>query len=347
MLLTFLGDAFTYVVGLLPQFINQIVAALPDIITALFDALAKGAGAIAKALPALIQVITKALPGLVTTLIMGSAGIIEQLIYALPAFVEAVIQAIPDLIIAIVGALPMLLVAVVKLIPAIIFAVAKMLPILIKETIFLIPRIIAALWEQGKQLVQAFIGIFTGWIDNFSWGDVFSGIKQFFVDLFGGLWQMLKDMVTEILTLGKAKTKTFNPEEYEDTPGVMSAGGKGTMARFAPNDLFLAAKTPADLVAQIGNAFTGLGVGQATAPQMDIEMVPGFVDAIGSALQVAGAGGGGGGDLRVTVVAEGKTLDDVLYTAGKRGNTPSLKKDLRRASGAKVGLFRGRFSSQS
>ena len=347
MLLTFLGDAFTYVVGLLPQFINQIVAALPDIITALFDALAKGAGAIAKALPALIQVITKALPGLVTTLIMGSAGIIEQLIYALPAFVEAVIQAIPDLIIAIVGALPMLLVAVVKLIPAIIFAVAKLLPILIKETIFLIPRIIAALWEQGKQLVQAFIGIFTGWIDNFSWGDVFSGIKQFFVDLFGGLWQMLKDMVTEILTLGKAKTKTFNPEEYEDTPGVMSAGGAGALARFAPGDFFLAAKTPADLVAQIGNAFTGLGVGQATAPQMDIEMMPGFVSALGSALQVAGAGGGAGGDLRVTVVAEGKTLDDVLYTAGKRGNTPSLKKDLRRASGAKVGLFRGRFSSQS
>jgi TP901 family phage tail tape measure protein len=347
MLLTFLGDAFTYVVGLLPQFINQIVAALPDIITAFFDALAKGAGAIAKALPALIQVITKALPGLVTTLIMGTTGIIEQLIYALPAFVEAVIQAIPDLIIAIIGALPMLVAAAVKLMPSLIYAVVKLVPILINEVIAFIPRVLASVWEQGKQLVGAFFGLFTDWIDNFSWGDVFSGIKQFFVDLFGGLWQMLKDMVTEILTLGKAKTKTFNPEEYEDTPGVMSAGGKGTMARFAPNDLFLAAKTPADLVAQIGNAFTGLGVGPSTAPQMSLEMVPGFVDAIGSALQVAGAGGGGGGDLRVTVVAEGKTLDDVLYTAGKRGNTPSLKKDLRRASGAKVGLFRGRFSSQS
>ena len=347
MLLTFLGDAFTYVVGLLPQFINQIVAALPDIITAFFDALAKGAGAIAKALPALIQVITKALPGLVTTLIMGAAGILEQLIYALPELIEAVIQALPDLIIAIIGALPMLVVAVAKLIPSIIYAVVKLIPILIMEFISFIPNVLDAVWQQIKQLFFAWVDLFTSWFDNFSWSNIWDGIKEFFMNFFKDLWQVLKDTVTEIITLGVKDTKTFNPEAYEDTPGVMSAGPMGTMARFAPNDLFLAAKTPADLMAQIGNAFTGLGVGPSTAPQMSLEMVPGFVDAIGSALQVAGAGGGGGGDLRVTVVAEGKTLDDVLYTAGKRGNTPSLKKDLRRASGAKVGLFRGRFSSQS
>jgi len=347
MILTFLGDAFTYVVGLLPQFIKQIVAALPDIITAFFDALAKGAGAIAKALPSLIRVIVKALPGLVTTLIMGTAGIIEQLVYALPEVIEAVIQALPDIVFAIIGALPMLFVAVVKLIPSLIYAVVKLVPILINEVIAFIPRVLASVWEQGKQLVSAFIGIFTDWFENFSWSDVWAGMKQFFVDLFGGLWQLFKDFFKEIFTLGKAKTKTFNPEEFEDTPGVMSAGGRGALARFAPGDFFLAAKTPADLVAQIGSAFTGLGVGQATAPQLDLEMMPGLVSALGSALQVAGAGGGAGGDLRVTVVAEGKTLDDVLYTAGKRGNTPSLKKDLRRASGAKVGLFRGRFSSQS
>jgi TP901 family phage tail tape measure protein len=340
-ILEFVFEAIAYIIGEIPKFIDVIVAKLPTLITSLMNGLVDVVVALMKAAPKILKSLADALPTLLAPLMEGVIAIILGIAENLGPLILAIAGAIPDIFAAIINVLPQLAFAVIKVLPQLFIAIVQLLPVIWTALWLMIPRFFEALGTSMKALLTDAFNSVQDWFANIDLGDLGRAIKDAVLD---GLRQMVvffKDVFKEIKSLGKANTETFG-----DTPRVMLAGQSGAMTRFAPGDLFLAAKTPENLMKQMAASFGSVGVGTPSAPQMDLSSIPAMVSSLGSAVLTSG-GSGGGGDLRVTVVAEGKTLDDVLYTAGKRGHTPSLKQDLRRASGATVGLDRGRFSSQS
>jgi TP901 family phage tail tape measure protein len=341
-LITAIYELIIMIVKEVPTIIGAVVDALPDIITALNLGLADLIVAVFKAIPKIIKKLVKALPEINNALTEGLVNVIATIIMEMPAVVNGIIDALPRLIAALVMGIPILIVEIIKAIPMIIMELVKALPVLIWSLIALVPNLLGEIYLMLHEM----------------WFDIFASIEAFWKDFslkewlaeqfksIGDWWtaklkqvkQYFKDFMEEFWSFGKAETKTFG-----DTPGVQEAGSEGGMAGFAPGDLFAAAQSPEGLLTQVAEAF---GVGPGRAPEFDVSSLENMVRSLGSA-QLSAAGAGGGGDLQVTVVAEGKTLDEVLYTAGKRGHTPSLKRDLRRASGATVGLDRGRFESQS
>lgn len=137
---------------------------------------------------------------------------------------------------------------------------------------------------------------------------------------------------------------------FEDTPGPVSSTGKGLLARFAPGDFVIAAKEPSNLIRQAMSLMGGTGL---EAGAMEIPSVAGLAQAI---LQSGGLGNlqsqtamAAQGPIQVTVTAEGRTLDEVLYLGAKRGGTPRLSSMMKRSTvtGAHVGFTRGRYSPSS
>ena len=341
-LITAIFGLLIQVVAALPMIIGALLEALPDIIVALNEGLADLIMAVFRAIPKIIRKLVKSLPEIITALISGLVGVIATIIMELPALILGIIDLIPQLITALISALPILIIEIIKALPMVVFELLKAIPVLVLSLITLLPKVFVALAVMMSELITDAIQSIKDFWDNFSlkqwvkdqgktisawWSNFWSKIKQYFIDIWA-----------EIKSFGKTETKTFG-----DTPGVQEAGADGGIAGFKPGDLFAAAKSPEGLLTQVAEAF---GIGPGRAPEFDVSSLENMVRSLGSA-QLSAAGAGGGGDLQVTVVAEGKTLDEVLYTAGKRGHTPSLKRDLRRASGATVGLDRGRFESQS
>lgn len=340
-ILEFVFEAIAYIIGEIPKFIDVIIAKLPSLITSLMNGLVDVVVALMKAAPKILKSLADALPTLLAPLMEGVIAIILGIAENLGPLILAIAGAIPDILAAIINVLPQLAFAVIRVLPQLFIAIVQLLPVIWTALWLMIPRLFEALGTSMKALLTDAFNSVKDWFANIDLGNLGTAIKDAVWD---GLRQMVaffRDVIKEIVTLGVANTETFG-----DTPRVMLAGQSGAMTRFAPGDLFLAAKTPENLMKQMAASFGSVGVGTPSAPQMDLSSIPAMVSSLGSAVLTSG-GSGSGGDLRVTVVAEGKTLDDVLYTAGKRGHTPSLKQDLRRASGATVGLDRGRFSSQS
>ena len=340
-ILEFVFEAIAYIIGEIPKFIDVIVAKLPTLITSLMNGLVDVVVALMKAAPKILKSLADALPTLLAPLMEGVIAIIIGIAENLGPLILAIAGAIPDIFAAIINVLPQLAFAVIKVLPQIFMAIVQLLPVIWTALWIMIPRFFAVVGEHFKGLLTGVYDSIKSWFANIDLGVLATALKDAVWD---GLRQMVvffRDVIKEIVSLGMANTETFG-----DTPRVMLAGQSGALTKFAPGDLFLAAKTPENLMKQMAASFGSVGVGTPSAPQMDLSSIPAMVSSLGSAVLTSGSSGGGG-DLRVTVVAEGKTLDDVLYTAGKRGHTPSLKQDLRRASGATVGLDRGRFSSQS
>jgi TP901 family phage tail tape measure protein len=339
-ILEFVFEAIAYIIGEIPKFVDVIVAKLPSLITALMDGLVDVVVALMQAAPKILKSLADALPSLIGPLMEGVVAIIIGISENLGPIIMAVVNAIPDIAAAIVNALPQIVLALGELMFTLIRDLIKLTLTVVPALIIMIPRFFAEVANNFWALLDSAFGKIKDWWNNFDFSQFMDGLGD---AIWNGLKQMVgffRDLIKEIVTLGYAETQSFG-----DTPEVMTAGSGGALTRFAPGDLFLAAKTPAGLLKQLAGSLGSMGLSSPSAPEMDLSAIPSMVSALGNAVLTTGSSGGG--DLRVTVVAEGKTLDDVLYTAGKRGHTPSLKQDLRRASGATVGLDRGRFSSQS
>ena len=323
------------------------------------------------------QEANKMVGGLVTGIIDAVVGIIDLLAEKadefLLAFVESLVQsfvgfagAIQQIIQAVITGIPDIIQAIVELIPELIMAVVDSIPLIITELVagigelltnsinFIIQELPTIISEMTMMLIEQFPII----------------VAELVTELMKQGFQFVKDLLAEIFSLGSAVTETFNPVKYaaqqanqggpvdsagvaniggmeygfSDTPGVIRAGFNGLAARFAANDYIVAAQSPTKLLAMAARAVGAagrLGGGSVSVPALS--GLPGAI------LQAGGSGGPNGAPLQVTVTAEGKTLDSVMYLGHKRGSTPRLDKMMRRAAGGSVhlGFYRGKYSPAS
>ena len=321
-------------IGSIPTLVQHVVDALPGIIVALFAALDEIIRALVAAIPVVLASVIAALPDIITSLIEGLIGIIVLLVQELPMLLTAIIELIPVLIESIITMIPWIIGAVIEAIPVIVEGLIEAIPMILTAIIESIPLIFEMLIESLPMLVKAF---FTQLIPA-----LLLGAAEFAIGVVGALWRFFSDLIREIFTLGKAETETFG-----DTPGMVKAGTGGMLAKFAPNDYVIAAQRKEDVLNQALRAM-GEGIGSATMPRQTATLNVPELQGLGSAvMQSASSKSSSAQPLRVTVTAEGRTLDDVLYVAGNRGDTPKLQKSIRKSSGATLGFSRGRFSSSS
>lgn len=149
--------------------------------------------------------------------------IIPRLLNALPEIVENMIRVFtsPKFLLALVKVGIQLNALIIAQIPVMIWAFTK-------GAIEAIPTIIERLGDALKTLFTR----------DF-WRDVLAGFRQY-----------VRDVFKEIVTLGKADTKTFG-----DTPGPVRVPSGGMAASFRAGDTVIAAQNPARLLAQAVQAF--------------------------------------------------------------------------------------------
>ena len=360
----FVVDAVEALLAALPEILSGILAALPSILTTLLSGIGDLVVAVLDAIPSIVGAVVENLPAIVLALLRGVLGIVEKIVAALPSLVAGIVDLLPtlipallllvvDLVVAILDAipqiiegfllaLPRLITSVIRAIPAIILGVVDALPRLLTALVVgivsLVPQIIAAI---VKALPAIVIALVEGLIEA-----VPALLRAIFVDLpmmlgqaivtairegLATLGRFFKDVFREIVTLGKAETATFG-----DTPGPVRAGGDGLLASFAPGDYVVAAQRPIDVLRQ---ALAATGANLAGAFSGGGEPPPAPPPVLGSAAPAA--------PIDIAILAEGRLLDAVQVTALDRGHAPRLDHRIRRASGVRVGVDRGRYNPYS
>ena len=316
----------------IPRLLDIVVDGLPKILKSVIVAIGPIVASFASYIPQLISIVAEAIPSLVRKLASSLTIIVNQIIKSLPAIIDTIVKLIP----MIVTALTQVLVMIIRGLPEIITALTKLMPVLILAIVDALPVLITAIIQELPAIVMA---LMRGILD---------AVPKIVETLLAMLWVFFRDVFSEITSLGRAKTATFG-----DTPGVIQAGNAGMTAGFAGGDYIVAAQRKEDLLKQVMASMTGGLASTASrfrGASLDLPAISGIGSAVMQAadsLSGSSAGGGESQPLRVTVTAEGKTLDDVLYIAGTRGKTPQLQKSLRKASGATLGFSRGRFASSS
>jgi len=320
--------------------VAEVVKMLPQIVEMLMQAAIAFVIAIVEQLPFVIENLLVAVAEIVSAIVSMLPSMVAELVRLLPFLIAAIIDLIPAIILAVVRALPQVLVALIRMIPMFIVAfVTELIPALI----FAIPQVIG---ELTVGLVVAIAEAVAG-IGQLIGEAVLSGLSS--------LAGFFRDVISEIISLGTNDTATFG-----DTPGAVRAGAQGLAARFAPGDYVVAAQRPADLLQQAMDAMRG-EMAASVAPaargyapgEMDVPAAAGLAAAMlqaASAMRegMAGAGGPAAGQrLQVVVQANGRTLDDALFTSERRGDAPRLSRELRRTTlrtGVHVGFDRGKFT---
>jgi TP901 family phage tail tape measure protein len=351
------------VVQQLPSIVQALVAGALQVLQVLLQELPRLVLAVVQMMPQIVEALLQAVVLLVQELVLQLPSIIEALLLAITDIVVALVAMLPQLITSIVTMLPQLLVAIIRLIPAIIGGVANALPQIVTALIGLIPTLVVSFITE---LVPAIIKALPTILYEVTVGllvavgqalvSLGQGIGQAVVDGLQALVQFFRDVLAEIFTLGKADTASFG-----DTPGAVKAGAEGMAARFAPGDYIIAAQRPADLLQQALDAMQGqLANGLAPAArgylpgELEVPAAAGLASAMLQAATAMTAGasagpaaGAGAQQLRVVVQANGRTLDEALFAAERRGDAPRLQQELRRTTlraGVHVGFDRGRFT---
>lgn len=214
-----------------------------------------------KGLPKLL----KSIPKLALKLVTGILDVLPSLLKAIPKLIDGLVDAVPKIAVALV-------VGIINAIPALIQTLVKLLvTYLAAQSGYLATQIVIA-------LIKGLVDAFKSFWDKFSSGELVDGLKQaaleavvlffvklragvedaidtfksfFTIDFWKSVWQGLKDVLKELLTLGGAKTKTFG-----DSPGMQRAGPNGDTIRTSPGDYYVAGRNPAEL---LGAALDGLG----------------------------------------------------------------------------------------
>lgn len=338
-LLQALADGIAQILEALPAIIDQLLAALPEIITALFAAIDTIIIALVDAIPKVLQAIIDNLPNILIALLDGLLGLVVTLVEQIPVLVAAVINSIPKLVSAILSAIPSMISSIVAAIPQIITGLIDALPSLLAALVSLIPTLVIAIIEALPQIIVALV---TELIPA-----LLKAIPQLVIEFLSMILQFFKDVFTEI---GGFIAHPFNKDKrpvtktFGDTPGAVLVGAQGMDAAFTPGDFVAAARDPMNLLAQAVAAVAGT---QYVPGRVALPGGMGGLDAaaLGEAFRTRGTSEA----IRVTVTAEGRTLDDVLHTATKRGSAPRLSRMVKRATqaGAHVGFDRGRYSPAS
>jgi TP901 family phage tail tape measure protein len=372
-----LGTIIMALVDAVIMLVQVVIQQLPTIIQALVQGVLQLVQVLLAAIPQLIIGIVQQLPALIRAVLDAVTLLVQELVAQLPTIINALLVAVTDIIVAVAEMLPSLLTSIIEMLPSLIMAIVQLIPSLIKGVVSAIPYIITALINSIPVIIKALFtellpAIFTsipeiiGGLFKAIFYEIPMAIGELMAQLGTALWKLIdegidavgkffRDVIAEIVSLGADETATFG-----DTPGAVRAGAGGLSARFAPGDYVVAAQNPAVLLQQaldamqgqfasaLGPAGRGYSVGQA-----DVPAAAGLAQAMlqaASAITASAQGTGGLGgtqQVQVTVQANGRTLDEALWEAGQRGQTPRLTRDLRQTTlraGVHVGFTRGKFS---
>lgn len=334
-----LPDIVLALISALPTVVNALARELPGLLTKIVKLLPKLVIAIVEQLPVLVQAIVDALPGLITKLLGALPEVIKVLADSIADIISAIIKALPDIVIAIVEAIPDIVVAIIDAIPVIVEA------LIVAIVVDLIPRLPEMANAVVKALVMSIVGA-TGSFVSTLWGYIVTGWTAFLGTAVGEWWTQLatgiKDFVTALWDRIVDGLKGFVDKLVDWLKDALfgrdkDKGGGSAMAGI-PYIPKLTRMT--------------LHPGEAVIPAERNPANPAASAAPGAGSASVGGGGSGAASgmaavIPVAVMVEGRTVDQALVVAGRRGNAPGIKSQIQRKSGAKVGLSRGRYQNSS
>jgi len=358
------------VVDAIPRLIQSLIDALPDILMALLNGVLSLIGTIitrviGELLPALIGM----LPDLVTMLLGVVTQLVNELVAQLPLLIEGLLIAMTQVTSALMAMVPELITSIVEMLPALTKSLHDLIPALIEGVINAIPNIITAIVGSIPDITKAMtieltaaviksipdlIWASVSWIGTlvkFLWDEVFKGIGEFVAKI----WEKLSGWIGDLF--GKDESDAgeswwddrTDGTFWSDTPSMQKTGTGGDMVGLAGGDYYVAAQDPAELLRQAIEG-VGLNPGRVSVPgpqSASIAMLQ-AADAIREALAGGLSGAETGGlSMRATLRADGRTLDEVMWRAGRRGQAPHAERRARKATiqaGVHPGFDRGKFT---
>lgn len=197
-LVSVLPDLITTITDALPDLITTIVQMFPSLIPLLINGTVQLILGIISAIDLIIQPIINVLPYLIISIIEALVQNLPTIIQGLISLTMGIVQAIPQIIQALVDALPtiieMILTALLENLPLIIDGLVQVVAGIVIE----IPQIFASMIEA---IVNVFVGIWNSLKDVFGqlgtwiYNNVIKPIVDFFIYLWDGIKQGLKDFV--------------------------------------------------------------------------------------------------------------------------------------------------------
>lgn len=350
------------IIDALPHILGRLATAIPILIKAIADALPSIAQTLAEKIPEILFAVLKNIGPLLNALIDAGITIVEGVLEelpdmlmlllgtVLPQLIKKLGDAIPKLISAITAAIPLVLTAITDSLPSIIDALIEAFPKIVMAVVNAIPVILTAVIQAIGPIVEAVIEALPDIIDMLA--DL---MPQVILALIAALppllWELIKMVGVLIVTV------------LENVDDIVIAIAEGIVDALktmlgAVGELFKKKKNKKKNQA---SAYSGIDYVPATM-RMTVHQGEAVIPADRNASAMAGgpaaAGAAAAGQLRngaanmpqsveVVVMAEGRMLDAVQVDAMRLGHASGMKKAIRRASGAKVGLNRGRFNAWS
>lgn len=317
--------------------VNGIADNIDTLIDPLINLLMTVLDAILDALPVLLPALIKIVLALVIALIKELPNIITAILEALPeiitSIINAIVEALPDLIDAIIEAIPDIIVAVINAVPDIIFALLKGVMSIIGTVLSKIPDIIMGLNEGVREIGNALMASIsdgfeqTGdffatmgtkiadWFRDIDLGEFAKDIGQAFLDGIKSVWDAIKDLFSDLFD-GLFSSDDGGSRSRTNTGGSPMAG-LADLAALASG----AGGLPAGLDLGLGRGQEEGRGGRATGPM--------FV----------------GSTARISVMLDGRTMQDSLVRSDARGQTTVVSES--RRSGRIVGVDRGSYNKFS
>lgn len=335
-IVTLILDMIETAISQLPLIVQAIIDMLPQVITALLEGIDDIVLAIFNAIPLIMDSIIMALPDLIEALITGLLNIVVTLVEEVPRLIAAIIYQIPVLVLALIRSITVIVSAVIEAIPEIITGFVEALPEVIFALIALIPALIEAVLIAVPELIAVVVMMV---IDEF-----IVGLPALCVKIAKALARGISKAAGDFV---KVFTKIFK-EAFSAAKNTIKKAAKGVwsgMKKVGSTVKGWFSYSGVDYVP--ANMRMTVHKGEAIVPAHRNPMAGGR-EGGGPNPGMAGVGrptgGGAQPPIDISVVAEGRVLDQVQVTALNRGHAPKLDEILRRTSGVKVGFDKGRYN---
>lgn len=210
------------IVDVIPEIIDALLDAVPELIDAgvellmgLVDAIPKIIPKLVKAIPKIIDKISKTLKKSLPKIIDGAVQLLMGIVKAIPEIIPPLVEALPDIISSIVNLLieniPVLLDGAVQLLMAIINAIPVIIEALVPQIPTIIDTIVQTLMENIPVLLDAAVQLFMALVEAIpqialalaeALPQIVTTIIETLIspvtDLFGGLWESIKDIFAPV-----------------------------------------------------------------------------------------------------------------------------------------------------
>lgn len=292
---------------------TTLAETLPAIISQLVERVPDLVDALVAALPDVVKAITENLPDLIDAIIAALPDVLDALLAAIPVLAQAIFEALPDLVSGIVGLLPDLITGLVSLLPDLIVGIIQLIPDLIEAVLEHLPEIAIA-------LITAIVT------------ELLPALPMIALELIKAILKSIGALLKAIVeSIKEAIKSVFSRRDRKERGAAREGGGAFSGIDFVP-----------------ATARMTIHRGEAVIPaDRNARRLRGGMQ--GSAPGGASSGGqvGGGQPIELAILADGRLLEAVQIRAGERGTATKTRSAIRRASGARVGFDKGKFSAWS